>query len=64
MENILCLTTLLPLYFDLPSRHPYHTGLRLLTPANSDYFPIQNGLTGFYNRDGVSVFIARYGLDL
>jgi hypothetical protein len=30
--------------------------------ANSDYFPTQHLLTGFYNRDGV--FTARYGLDL
>jgi len=30
--------------------------------TNSDYFPIQHWLTGFYNRDGV--FTARYGLDI
>jgi hypothetical protein len=30
--------------------------------TNSDYFPIQHWLTGFYNPDGV--FTARYGLDL
>ena len=30
--------------------------------TNSDYFPIQHSLTGFYNRDGV--FTSRYGLSL
>jgi len=30
--------------------------------TNSDYFPMQLYLTGFYNRDGV--FTARYGLDI
>jgi len=30
--------------------------------TNSDYFPTQHLLTGFYNRDGV--FTARYGLGL
>jgi len=30
--------------------------------TNSDYFPIQRWLTGFYNRDGV--FTARYEPDL
>ena len=30
--------------------------------TNSDYFPIQHQLTGFYNRR--NVFTARYGLDL
>ena len=30
--------------------------------TNSDYFPIQHKLTGFYNRD--SLFTARYGLDI
>ena len=29
---------------------------------NSDYFPIQHQLTGFYNREGV--FTARYGLSV
>jgi len=30
--------------------------------TNSDYFPIQHLLTGFYNRDGV--FYCAVGLDL
>lgn len=34
----------------------------LFASENSDYFPIQNELFSFHNRD--SVFTARYGLSL
>ena len=51
----------------LLSKFSYLTGTAIYVfwmdlRTNSDYFPIQHYLSGFYNRD--EVFTAQYGLNL